>query len=79
MAEQNNEEHYLKEAPYLVMDAGMKSWGAHCVCGWRSTLYNSEDELLAVFHEHKANPGPPRKKKKWWQKTDFDYDDRRHR
>ena len=70
-------EHFLKEAPYLVMESGKKSWGAQCVCGWRSTLYESEEELMEVVHAHMANPGKPPKKKHWWQKTGYDYDDRR--
>jgi hypothetical protein len=60
-------EHYLKEAPYLVMEAGRKSWGAQCVCGWRSVLYDSEDELMAVVRQHFENPEPA-EKRKWWQR-----------
>jgi hypothetical protein len=74
-----DEEHYLKEAPYIVMEAGRKSYGAQCVCGWRSVLYDDEAELMAVVHEHMANPGPPPKKKRWWQKQPYDYDERRNR
>jgi hypothetical protein len=70
-------EHYLKEAPYIVMEAGRKSWGAQCVCGWRSVLYDSEEELMAVVREHLENPGPPPKKKHWWQKQAYDYEERR--
>jgi hypothetical protein len=71
------DEHYLKEAPYIVMEAGKKSWGTQCVCGWRSKLYDTQDELMEVVREHMANPGPPPKKKRWWQKQTYDYDDRR--
>jgi hypothetical protein len=76
MAE-DDREHYLKEAPYLVMEAGRKSWGAQCVCGWRSTLYDSEEELQAVVREHFANPGPRPKKRRWWQPRPY-WEDRRH-
>ena len=71
------EEHYLKEAPYVVMDAGKKGYGAQCICGWRSVLYDTEAELKEVIKEHFTNPGPPPKKKRWWQKKDYDYQDRR--
>ena len=64
-----DEEHYLKEAPYVVMDAGKKGYGAQCVCGWRSVLYDTEDELQAVIHEHLSNP-PPRRKRRFWQRKD---------
>lgn len=73
----SDQEHYLKETPYLVMEAGKKSWGAQCVCGWRSQLYADQDDLMAVVREHFANPGPPPKKKRWWQKQAYDYEDRR--
>jgi len=71
------EEHYLKEAPYRVMDAGKTGWGTQCVCGWRSKLYDTEEELMAVVKEHMANPGKPPKRKRWWQKQPYDYEDRR--
>ena len=61
------EEHYLKEAPYVVMDAGKKGYGAQCICGWRSVLYDTEEELQAVIHEHLSNP-PPKQKRRFWQR-----------
>jgi hypothetical protein len=62
------QEHYLKEAPYVVMDAGKKGYGAQCVCGWRSVLYDTEAELLQVVDEHMANPAPPQKRHFWQRK-----------
>ena len=66
-------EHYLKEAPYLVMEAGRKSWGAQCVCGWRSILYDSEDELMAVVREHLEHPEPVQKRRFWQRKKKNPY------
>jgi hypothetical protein len=63
----DQEEHYLKEAPYVVMDAGKKGYGAQCVCGWRSKLYDSEEELMEVVHQHLDNP-PARPKRRFWQR-----------
>ena len=60
-------EHYLKEAPYVVMDADQKGYGAQCVCGWRSILYATEAELMAAVEEHMANP-PARSKRRFWQR-----------
>jgi hypothetical protein len=62
-----DEEHYLKEAPYVVMDAGNKGYGAQCVCGWRSILYDTEPQLMQVVQEHMANP-PDRSKRRFWQR-----------
>jgi hypothetical protein len=75
-----DDEHYLKEAPYVVMDAGKKGWGAQCVCGWRSTLYDSEQELMAVVGDHIDNPADP-PKRRWWQRRQkgwSKWDERRH-
>lgn len=66
-------EHYLKEAPYIVMDAGRKSWGAQCVCGWRSILYDTEAELQTVIRDHFANPPAPVKRRFWQRKPKNPY------
>ena len=63
-----DEEHYLKEAPYVVMDAGKKGYGAQCICGWRSVLYDTEAELQEVIHEHLSNPAPKHKRRFWQRK-----------
>jgi hypothetical protein len=67
-------EHFLKEAPYLVMEAGRKSWGAQCICGWRSVLYDSEEELMAVVDDHLKNPPPSVKRHFWQRKKKNPYD-----
>jgi hypothetical protein len=72
MAEQQ-QEHYLKEAPYVVMDAGKKGYGAQCVCGWRSALFDTEAELQTVIHEHLANPPEPVKRRFWQRKNKNPY------
>jgi hypothetical protein len=66
-------EHYLKEAPYIVMEAGRKSYGAQCVCGWRSVLYDVEAELMAVVKDHLENPPAPEKRRFWQRKKKNPY------
>jgi len=76
----DDEEHYLKEAPYVVMDAGKKGYGAQCVCGWRSPLFDTEDELMQQVHEHLDDP-PPAPKRRFWQRKSrrwSKWDERRH-
>jgi hypothetical protein len=75
-----DDEHYLKEAPYVVMDAGKKGYGAQCVCGWRSILYDTEAQLMDVVNEHMANP-PDRPRRRFWQRKPqgrSHWDERRH-
>ena len=47
-----DDEHVLKEAPYLLTDTERRGWGVRCTCGWRSPLLDSSEEALASGREH---------------------------
>jgi hypothetical protein len=75
------DEHTLKEAPYIVMEPGRRAYGVQCACGWRSPLFDSEQEARDAASEHIANPPtpPPFLKKLFRRRRPFpgQYDRRR--
>jgi len=51
------EEHLLREPPYLLKDTDRGGWGMRCACGWRTPLFETEAEALASGREHLISEG----------------------
>jgi hypothetical protein len=60
-----DQEHELKEAPYLLTDTERRGWGVACKCGWRSPLLDSPQEALDSGNEHLYQAGYGAGKRGW--------------
>jgi hypothetical protein len=67
------EEHLLKEPPYLVTDTNRRGWGMRCTCGWRSPLFETEPEALADGREHLVSEGASIRSARWgwWRRRQY--------
>jgi len=62
------EEHLLKEPPYLLTDTDRRGWGMRCACGWRTPLFETEVEALAAGRAHLVSEGADVDGGRWWRR-----------
>ena len=55
------------EAPYLVTDTNRRGWGSSCSCGWRTPLFETQQEALRAAADHlEIDAHLEEEPKGWW-------------